>query len=246
MTAETADAASTTAGSAPPPPWFQPKRPRGAARTPLTRDAIVDAAMALIGRDGLDAVSMRAVAEELDTAAGSLYWHIRSKDELLMLVYDRVMGEVPLPEPDPARWQDQLRELGRATRAVLGRHRDVAHLALGRIPTGPNMVRLMEWLLSLLRRAGVPDDRLGYVGDLFGLFVAAYAYEERLHERTLSAEDAETPAIVQAYFASLPPDDFPTLSTLAPTLMTGDPDTRFEVGLDLLVAGISALVPARR
>src|SRR5690606_17125961 len=163
------------------------------SKAPLTREAIVAAAVALLEREGVDAVSMRGVAAELGTAAGSLYWHLRGKDELLMLVYDRVMGEVPLPPHDQSRWQQQLRDLGHATRVVLRRHRDLARLALGRIPTGPNMVRLMEWLLTLLRRAGVPDEQLGYVGDLYGQFVAAYVYEESLHED--DAVGAGTPAV---------------------------------------------------
>ena len=235
--------AEQTQTPVPAPPWWQPKRRGDASKAPLTRDAIVEAAVKLLQREGVDAVSMRGVAAELGTAAGSLYWHLRGKDELLMLVYDRVMGEVHLPPHDPEHWQQQLRDLGHATRRVLRRHRDLARLALGRIPTGPNMVRLMEWLLTLLRRAGVPDERLGHVGDHYGQFVAAYVYEETLHQ---GAIEAGAPAAVQEYFASLPPDAFPTLSQLAPLVLAGDADERFDFGLDLLIGGIERLIERAR
>ena len=93
----------------PPPPWH--KAPRAARRRQLTRDTIVDAALAVLDREGLDAVSMRRVAQELQTGAALLYQHVGGKEELVALVFDRITGEIPIPPaPDPARWQEQLRE----------------------------------------------------------------------------------------------------------------------------------------
>jgi AcrR family transcriptional regulator len=76
----------------------------------------------LLDRDGLDALSMRRGADELGTGAASLYWHVGSKDGLLDLVFDRVIGEQPIPAPDPKRWKEQLKEVARAQRSASIRH----------------------------------------------------------------------------------------------------------------------------
>ena len=88
---------------APEPPWW---RTRGDAsrgeRRPLTRDAIVEAALAVLDRDGLSGLSMRRLAQELGAGAASLYWHVGNKEELLSLMLDRIVGESRPPAPDPA------------------------------------------------------------------------------------------------------------------------------------------------
>ena len=82
-------------------------------RRPLTRDAIVDAALTLLDRDGLAGLSMRKLADELGVGAASLYWHVGDKEELLGLLLDRIVGETQLVEPDPGNWQEQVKEMGR-------------------------------------------------------------------------------------------------------------------------------------
>src|SRR5262245_45334246 len=96
----------------PEPPWRKSTR-RAARRQPLSREAIVEAALRVLDAEGVDALTMRRVATELGTGAGALYWHVASKEELLILLIDQVAGELDLPEPDPDRWQEQLKEVGR-------------------------------------------------------------------------------------------------------------------------------------
>src|SRR4029450_7358088 len=151
-------------GDVPEPPWRA--APQGQPRTPLTRDSIIQAALRVLQRDGVEALSMRKVGEELGTGAASLYWHVRNKDELLQLVFEHVTAEVELPVPDPSRWQEQLRALARQMRQTMHRHRGVARISLGRIPAGPTLARTTEWLFELLRPVGVPDRVIGYVGDV--------------------------------------------------------------------------------
>src|SRR5215472_7094770 len=82
----------------PPPPWQRvPQRAAGRRRDPITREAIVETALRLLDGEGLDALSMRRIADELDTGAASLYWHVGSKDGLLDLIFDHVVGEVEVP-----------------------------------------------------------------------------------------------------------------------------------------------------
>src|SRR5262249_19016990 len=97
----------------PEPPWRAKARGRAEPRVPLTRDAIVEAALRVLDREGMDGLSMRRVAEELGTGVASLYWHVRNKGELLQLLSERLAAEIELPEPDPARWQAQLKDIGR-------------------------------------------------------------------------------------------------------------------------------------
>ena len=143
---------------APEPPWHTPPRPP-AARRPLSRDAIVDATLRVLPETGLDGLSMRRVAAELGTGAGALYWHVASKEELMMLAFDRVVDEIELPEPDPGRWREQLADVAWAMLGVMREHRDIARFTLGRIPVGPNLVRFVEWLLALLRGAACRTGR---------------------------------------------------------------------------------------
>jgi AcrR family transcriptional regulator len=231
----------------PEPPWRRPARVT-ARRTPLSRDALVDAALRVLDRDGLEGLSMRRLGEELGTGAASLYWHVANKDELLELILDRVIGEIELPPPDPARWEEQLKDLYRRAREVLRRHGDVARISLGRIPVGPNSLEIMEWDFALLRGAGIPDTVAAHASDILALYLGAYAFEETLG--LASPGGSELPpeqavAMIGDYFASLPADRFPNVVALARNgaLMSGDLDERFEFGLDLLVRGLAAHAP---
>ena len=106
-----------------PPPWQRlPDRPSRRRREPISREAIVTAAIDLLDREGLAALSMRRLAEELGTGAASLYWHVGSKDGLLDLVFDELIGEEQVPDADPSRWQEQLKDIARAQRRVSLRH----------------------------------------------------------------------------------------------------------------------------
>lgn len=228
----------------PEPPWRTPPRGRAVPQVPLTREAIVEAALRVLDREGMDGLSMRHVADDLGTGAASLYWHVRNKDELLQLVFERVTREVELPAPDPARWQEQLRELGRQMRDVLRRHRDVGRISLGRIPAGPDIARVNEWLFELLRPAGIPDRAIAYVGDIAGLYVGAYSFEESLGLVSPTGEDQPPEEIVEMlkdWTRSLPEDRFPITRSVVDLLFSGDADERFEFGLDLLVRGLETL-----
>jgi len=221
------------------PPWWQPAKASGRRRQPLTRDAIVEAAVKVLDHEGAGALTVRRLAEELGTGSATLYWHISGKDELGELVYDHVMGEVDVPEPDPSRWEEQTKDLARQCYRIMLKHNDLVRLSLGRVPVGPNMLRIMEWSIDLLRQAGIPDQAAAYFGDMLGRFLDA---------SVLDATTAGGPPIdeVAAYFRSLPADRFPNLTELSARMFgTGrdgnDNDDRFEFGLDLLVRGLAGL-----
>ena len=223
---------------APEPPWRRKPEPpdRGGERRPLTRDAIVDAALVLLDREGIAGLSMRRLAKELDVGAASLYWHVGDKEELLGLLLDRIVGETEVPDPDPANWQEQMKELGRESRRLLQRHRDAAQISMGRVPVGPNSMPVMERNLAILVAAGLPPRVLALAADTFALYVGGFAFEE-----SLRGDESADPQQLAEYFRSLPEDQFPTLVALADDLTAGDADERFEFALDLLVRGLEAM-----
>ena len=234
---------SAGAMAIPEPPWRAAPR-RRPARAPLSREAIVDAALRVVDREGSSGLSMRRVAEELGTGPASLYWHVPSKDALIDLVIDRVAAEVPIPEPDPEHWQEQLRTWLLEARAVFDRHPGVAALTLGRIPTGPTVVRWAEWTLAILRGAGIPDRIAAFAGDLLGLYLGATGYEATLPpmaSATGEPLDPEAAArMVRDYFASLPADQFPNVVATVDDMFSGGPQERFELGLDVILRGLAS------
>jgi AcrR family transcriptional regulator len=234
---------------APTPP--APRRGGGATperpprRPPLNRDRILHAAITVLDREGLNGVTMRAVADELDTGGASLYAHFANKDTLIEGVLDRILAETPLPDRvDGRRWKAQAKEIVRAIRATLGAHRDVARASLGNIPTSPHALRISERLIEVLRAGGLSDQTVAFGIDLLALYATAVAYEESLYIKDgLSPADFERwKAEMTQYMASLPGDQFPNLVALAVPLTAGtmEGDERFSFGLDVILAGLDA------
>jgi AcrR family transcriptional regulator len=224
-----------------PPSRPRPERRAGRPRT-LDRDAVVDAALRVLDADGLDAVTIRRVAQELGTSGTALYTYVRDKEELIDLLLDRVIGEVDTSSIAPdLPWQEQVREFARELRRVLTSHRDIARATLTRIPQGENALTAMNDMLGRLRAAEVPDEVIALGADLLALYVGAISYEDS----TLEPELAQDPEWLErfadelrGYFEQLPRDRFPHMVALAGPL-TSNAD-RFEFGLDVIVRGLAS------
>jgi AcrR family transcriptional regulator len=221
------------------PPWWRPAKSGTRTKQPLSRDAIVDAAIKVLDAEGVDALTVRRLAQELGTGPATLYWHIKGKDELGELVYDRIMGDLSLPEPDPSRWQEQLKDLAHQAYRILRSHNDVARLSLGRIPVGPNMLAVMDWSMGLLMAAGIEKPIAAYIGDLVGRYLDASALD-------VSVADDEQFAMMQSYFAGLPAERFPNLAVLTGEMFEMDDEERFKLGLDILLRGVETYAKAKR
>src|SRR5262249_9905920 len=158
------------------PPWRSvPKRRRSAPRPQLSRDVVVKAALKVVEAEGGEALTMRRVADEIGVSASSLYGYIANQEDLIQLVLEQIMTEVPLPDPG-ADWRDMLRSWARDGLAVFQRHPGVAGLTLGRVPFGPRLLQGAERMLASLRSAGIPDQVAAFAGDLGALYVAAFAH----------------------------------------------------------------------
>jgi len=185
---------------------------------------------------------MRHIARTLNTTAAALYWHVGSKDGLLDLVFDRVIGEQPVPDPDPERWQEQVRDVARTMRRTILGHRDVVRLSIGRIPLGPNALRYADRVLAILRAGGLPDPLAVAGQQLLMSVVIGFAIDE-------TGEGGQPPAdrpppgtegeMVRAYLGSLPGEQFPNLVAVADHMAAADPDARFELLLDFFVDGLA-------
>jgi AcrR family transcriptional regulator len=237
-----------------PPPWATPKGGRaGRADKPqLSREAIVAAAMRIIDGEGLDAVSMRRVAQEFGTGAASLYAYVANKDELLDLIFDEIMGEVadrwPGTAPTPENWSELTKETVRLAVDVLSGHRDAARAFQGRIPFGPNGLRVVEIQLAIMRAGGVPDQIAAFAGDLIGQFIVSTVIEHGMwRARYPEAEQtrfAEEMVAIRDYLVALPADRFPNIAALGGALMNQEPEgfDRFELGMEVLLRGIASFM----
>ncbi len=116
---------------------------------------------------------------------------------------------------------------------------------MGRIPAGPNSLPVLERNLAVFAAAALPPRVISYAVDMFALYVGGFAYEESLRVPPLGEGDTGVEQL-GAYFRSLPPDQFPTISGLADDLVAGTADERFEFGLELLVRGLEAMASAER
>jgi AcrR family transcriptional regulator len=213
----------------------------GSKRQPLDRDRVVRVALKLLDEVGLEGLSMRRLADRLGVKAASVYWHVRDKEELLDLVFDRVIGEIQVPEPDPTRWREQVAEVAREMRRVINSHRDIARVQLGRFPIGPNALTFSERLHAILRAGGLSDRASAYAGQLLPLYVSAFGLEEGSGLRSPSEEEASPEDVldmIRGYFESLPVERFPNLVALAGDITGGEFDERFEFGLELLLDGL--------
>lgn len=225
----------------PVPPWRRTSsRP---ARQQLTAGAIVDAALKVMDAEGLDAVSMRRVAQELGTGAASLYQHVRNKRDLHELMLDAAFVGIEVPEPDPARWQQQLKDVVQTIGRTLRRRRGIARIAMETlIPTTPGLLVGMDAMMGLLRAGGIPDRYVAPACDVLALYVTAHAYEASLwpSDEAGQAEAGRRFEEIQDYLASLPAGRLSHLVALQPQFASDDGDDTFEFALDVFIAGLSA------
>jgi AcrR family transcriptional regulator len=229
----------------PPPPWQRaPERQSRRRREPISKDAIVAAAIQVLDREGLAALSMRRLAEELGTGAASLYWHVGSKDGLLDLVLDEIIGEVEVPDPDPALWQEQLKETARSQRRVSLRHPYLVRVSIGRIPMGPHALRITERTLAILRAGGLSPRQAvqGYlllIDTVNGFTIDETGVEDGGSPDRNPVDLQKAADMTRDYIASLPPEQFPNMIALAGEFAFSDPDERFEMLVDIFVDGLA-------
>jgi AcrR family transcriptional regulator len=212
------------------------------AREPLSRGRIVAAAIGLLDRHGAAALSMRALAEEMHTAATSLYRHVHNKGELLDLAVDALMAEVELPADD-VDWQTGLRTVARNVRAVLLRHRDAALLRGTRLAIGPNTLRVMEWVCARLLDAGFSEeDAADVAATVFNYTIGSVLGEvlpaHQLEQAGYTWDEFE--AVMRTRLDDIQMQRYPVMRRMFPMLLGHHHDRPFEYGLDALIEGLAS------
>lgn len=205
----------------------------------LTRERVLDAALALADRDGIGALTIRALATELGTKPMTIYHHVAGKDAIIDGVVDRVFAEIDDP-PEELPWRAAIQHRCRSARAVLGRHPWAPPLMeSGRNP-GPATLAHHEAVLACLRRGGLDWQLVAHAYALIDAFVYGFALQEASLPFHGTGEIADLAESITAAF----PDgayptfvEFTTQHVLQPGYSFGD---SFEFGLDLLLDGLDA------
>jgi AcrR family transcriptional regulator len=212
-------------------------------RERLTRERVIDAALAVMDSEGLDAVSMRRVAREVGVEAMSLYHHVRDKDDLLQGICDRVMATFEVPTHGDS-WEERARAGARAWRDLLRTHPDLMRLFAethGPDPQSPESLRPTEYALRLFREVGLSDRDAVQAFHAFGGYIQGFVMMEggsiklRDHGETFAAA---------AFKAGLSPEEFPALTATHRYFAECDADEQFEFGLDLMLRGLRSRVDA--
>ena len=195
----------------------------------LTEDQIVDAALAVIRTEGLEALSMRRLSRELGRSAMAAYWYVEDKQQLLNLVAKKMLAEVPLPDPDSGTWDERLRKVVAAIDAKLREHPGIAEILLQRMLSTDR--RLMNGVFEILISAGFegPETFLTYAmihTYLFGRYqVVLHADELPDQEQIDNLEDAVATQL--RHLERLRGRDF------------------FSYGVDTIIAGLQARLAAK-
>src|SRR5215210_2639330 len=205
-------------------------------RARLTRERVLEAAVELAVRDGIESLSMRKLADELGAGAMSLYHHVANKEQLLDGMIDIVFGEIELPPAD-VDWRTAMRTRAVSTREVLNRHRWAVGLMEGRTSHGPANLALHNAVLGCLRGAGFSLEMTVHAYSVQD----AYIYGFALQETDMSAETpddfaAEAQRQMRSYEDVLA--DFPHLVEVVGGYVAEsgyDYATEFLFGLDLIL-----------
>ncbi|WP_040620378.1 TetR/AcrR family transcriptional regulator [Rhodovulum sp. PH10] len=207
------------------------------AKSPLSREAIVEAALAILEEEGVSGLSMRNIAKRLDTGAASLYVYFANTDELHAALLDHVLAEVVLPARR-GTWRDRLKALLVSYHSVLEARRGLAQLALSTIASGPNSLRIWECILALLDEGGVCAATAAWGVDLLVLYVTSIAAEQALH-----TTDDRGLTRVASVLAAVTADEFPHLHGLRSEMTSGDGPDRSQWAIDVIIDGLSTSRP---
>ncbi|MGK5672198.1 TetR/AcrR family transcriptional regulator [Micromonospora sp. URMC 106] len=209
-TAEPGAPITTSAGRRdsriPPPIWLRAEPSRARRKPPLTLERIVDTAVTLLDEHGIEGLTMRCLAQQLDVTATALYWHVRTKDDVLDLAVDRIFGDVPIPDVSD-NWLEDIRVLVRGWRGAMLGHPWAPRL-VGRPMLGPNVLARTEFLQSALVRGGCRGLQLAVATRMLANYVIGAALTEATWHQTA---DPDARAAARAYVAANA-NAYPTLN----------------------------------
>ncbi|WP_328414195.1 TetR/AcrR family transcriptional regulator [Streptomyces violaceus] len=222
-------------------------------RDTLTADRIVHAAIELLDEEGLDGLNMRSLAKRLGSAATAVYWHIKTKDDLVRLASDTVWHEVEPPDLDATDWRTAATAHADGMHAMLTRHPWLVQAFGSHLLYGPGQARYNDVSLAVYEKAGfAADDADRAAGTVFTFVLgstlgpaAQVSLNRRLGRNGADAEQLLADAVARATETAM---EFPRLrerlGTKAATEYAAAPDRTFEFGLRSLLDGFEARLAA--
>jgi AcrR family transcriptional regulator len=230
--------------------WERPERASRGPAPSLSRDGITAAAVALADTQGIEAVSMRALAVELGVGAASLYRYVARKDELLDLMVDSVMGK-DLEFEIRGEWRSDLRSVARGLRAMILRHPWMAVHGTGRRTLGPNTARRYEQVLGAIDGIGLDIDEMLMMIKTLDAFVRGRTIEDLSEEEAVRRSGLSQNEWLQAqtpYVQSLIDSGrYPLLARVVlDARAPHDPnhlERAFDLGLERVLDGLATMLP---
>ncbi|RVW01867.1 TetR/AcrR family transcriptional regulator [Rhodococcus xishaensis] len=198
------------------------------------------AAIEVADRGGVEAITMRKVAQELGVEAMSLYHHVPNKDAILDGVVDAVFAAIELPSPGCDDWRDAIRTRASSARAVLSQHRWALGLMDSRRNPGPATLRHHNAALGVLREAGFPLSMAAHAVSLIDSYISGFVLQEANLPVT-TPDDVEE--LAGDILEQLPANELPYLRELITdhALRPGyDHTGEFGYGLDVILDALEA------
>jgi AcrR family transcriptional regulator len=206
-------------------------------RTPLSRERVLRAALALADVEGIGSLTMRRLGQELGVEAMSLYNHVADKGDLLDGIVDLVFGEIAVPS-DQADWKAAMRLRAISAHEALLRHPWASNLMQSRTKPGPATLRHHDSVIGTLREAGFTVEMAAHAFSVIDSYIYGFAQQQQNLTYNTSEEAAE---VAENVLRQLPADEYPHLAEMIiEHAMTPGYDYahEFEFGLDLILAGL--------
>jgi AcrR family transcriptional regulator len=205
-----------------PAPRSRRERP---AKPALTYEGIVATAVALMRAEGLQRVTMRRLAQELDTGPASLYVYVANTAGLHAAILEELLGAVDLAAARAdGDWRERLAAVLGSYTMVLFEHPSLAHSALVARPSGPNYLALVETILELLHEGQVPDAQAAWGVDVLLQVATATGAEQSARHQDIAARDEENVLVTALREATA--QTYPRIAALGTELISGTPQQR--------------------
>ena len=208
------------------------------APPPLSRERILQTALRLADEEGLEAISMRKVAQELGVKAMSLYNHVANKDDIIDGIVDWVVSDIELPRCD-LDWKTAMRRRALSAHEVLLKHPWAAIAIMSRINVGPAMLRYIDRTIGCLRQAGFSWEMADHAWNA----IDNHIYGFTLQALNFPIEATEYAETAESFIAHIPPDQYPYMHQLSLYIIDGSYDGLhdFEFGLNFILDGLDRL-----
>lgn len=213
-----------------------------AERTRLSKRTVVDRALKLADADGLDTLTIRKLAQDLGVTPMALYWHFRSKDDLLEGMAEQIWSEIEVRIDPSVPWWAQLQGGLESLLRVLRAHPAAPQLVLEHEKQNEAAQRATEAALEILRGAGFDPQHASEIArSTLWTGITLVMSEAGYHPELSEDERAEHQRRAEITFAMLPAAKYPRLVESAAHMANCDPDLHYRLGVELFIAGVRAM-----